>query len=125
MIDRLDESKLKYLREIGVFNKILDVLFSWIFKVDAYEQYKSFQKWLYNTAQARCIFQHIKFDKKLLEKLDCAIKELKISMKTRSNDYSVQNGNSASVLFENIINDNKQEINKVMQDENVKFPNLL
>ena len=125
MIERLNKSKLKYLREIGVFNKILDVLFSWIFKVDAQGQYKSFQKWLYNTTQARCIFQHIKYDKELLKKLDCAIGELKISRITRSNVYSVQNGNSASVLFENIINDNKQEINKVMQDENVKFPNLL
>lgn len=125
MIERLNESKLTYLREIGIFNKILDVLFSWIFKVDANEQYKSFQKWLYNTTQARCIFQHIKFDKKLLEKLDCAIKDLKISMKNRSNDYSKQNGESALELFKNIINDNKQEINKVMQDENVEFPNLL
>lgn len=125
MIERLKGYKLCYLKGKGVLNKILEIVYSWIFDVNAKKQYVNFSYWSDKADEVKYIFRQINFDKKILVKLEQAINKLNASGPYRTNRYSEINYRNAKSLFETIIHDNKCNITKVIEDEDIECNNIL
>lgn len=125
MANELKNDQLCYLKEKGVFNKILEVVYSWIFDVNAKKQRFNFSCWTDKKDEVKYIFRQINFDKKILVKLEQAIDELNASGPNRTNTYSIINYRNAKSLFETIIHDNGCNITKAIQVEGIKCNNIL
>ena len=59
-----------------------------------------------------------------MQKLNNAISYLLNSMSSRSNTNSIENGYNANKMFEEIVKNNKEEIEKILDDSNDDFDNI-
>ncbi len=124
MIEYLNEDKLLFLKGKGIFKKIIEISYKWIYELDASSQYEQFDKWENRTDEVILLFTYIKFDIQLLQKLNNKISSLLNSIESRSNVYSSHNGYIAKEMFEKIIENNKDEIKKIIDNSNDNFDNI-
>ena len=124
MIENLQNDQLRLLKEKDVFKKIIDISYTWIYELDSNSQYEQFDRWKYKTDEVILLFKYVKLDIHLLQKLNNAISYLLNSMSSRSNTNSIENGYNANKMFEEIVKNNKEEIEKILDDSNDDFDNI-
>jgi len=124
MIENLQNDQLRLLKEKDVFKKIIDIYYTWIYELDSTSQYDQFYKWKYETDEVILLFKYVKLDIHLLQKLNNKISYLLKNMSGRNNPNSIENGNNANKMFEEIVKNNKEEIKKILDNSNDDFDNI-
>lgn len=121
MIENLQNDQLRLLKEKDVFKKIIDISYTWIYKLDSTSQYEQFDKWKYKTDEVISLFKYVKFDIHLLQKLNDKISYLSNCVHDRKNLNSKENGYNACKMFEEIVKNNKEEIEKISDNSKDEF----
>lgn len=121
MIDeiKLNSFQISILDKYGVFKKFLFNAGKEFFRNDADSnwRYYSYSSGMSDEYVRKC-FEYIQWDIEIIEKINIAYKELEDNIKMRANNDSRLNGITRKNCYNTIINRYKDEIIKVIQDNN-------
>lgn len=101
----------KILNENNVFKSFIINNGSWLFNISPDSQFANYSK--DEGIIVKC-FSYLEWDDELLKKMDNVIYELNESMKIRSNDISILNGNRFAYIYRSIVLDNKERIEEAL-----------